>query len=194
MSISKPFHIVSMFIHSPALYRLLDLNECTGLPSLLLSLKFRLPFFQCVKNLARQGFPSSTCPIGHCCVCSPLLFGSEIHLYFVICQHTVNRGWIKWAQVGGPVAWKPKMHDDIMLNGVFSIILWYVARQLDTKTDEKIYDQSEIALCLWSSRDLRTRQNQKLHKNNNNGNFICVFECSFVNLAAYRQFTNAAWD
>ena len=39
------------------------------------------------------------------------------------------------------------MHDD-MLNGVFSIILWYVARQLDTKTDEKIYDQSEIALCL----------------------------------------------
>ena len=40
------------------------------------------------------------------------------------------------------------MHDDIMLNGIFSIILWYVARQLDTKTDEKIYDQSEIALCL----------------------------------------------
>ena len=121
MSISKPFHIVSMFIHSPALYRLLDLNECTGLPSSLLSLKFRLPFFQCVKNLARQGFPSSTCPIGRCCVCSPLLFGSEIHLYFVIRQHTVNRGWIKWAQVGGPVAWKPKMHDDIMLNGVFSL-------------------------------------------------------------------------
>ena len=136
MSISKPFHIISMFIHSLALYRLLDLNECTGLPSSLLSLKFRLPFFQCVKNLARQGFPS-TCPIGHCCVCSPLLFGSEVHLYFVIRQHTVNRGWIKWAQVGGPVAWKPKMHDDIMLNGVFSIILWLVARQLDTKPMER---------------------------------------------------------
>ena len=30
--------------------------------------------------------------------------------------------------------------------------------------------------------------------NNNNGNFICVFECTIVNLATYRQFTNAAWD
>ena len=27
-----------------------------------------------------------------------------------------------------------------------------------------------------------------------NGNFICVFECTIVNLATYRQFTNAAWD
>ena len=26
----------------------------------------------------------------------------------------------------------------------------------------------------------------------NNGNFICVFECTIVNLATYRQFTNAA--
>ena len=25
-----------------------------------------------------------------------------------------------------------------------------------------------------------------------NGNFICVFECTIVNLATYRQFTNAA--
>ena len=30
--------------------------------------------------------------------------------------------------------------------------------------------------------------------NNNYGNFICVFECTIVNLATYRQFTNAAWD
>ena len=30
--------------------------------------------------------------------------------------------------------------------------------------------------------------------NNNNGNVICVFECAIVNLATYRQFTNAAWD
>ena len=30
--------------------------------------------------------------------------------------------------------------------------------------------------------------------NDNNGNFICVFECTIVNLATYRQFTNAAWD
>ena len=28
-------------------------------------------------NLSRQGFPA-TCPTGHCCVCSPLLFASEI--------------------------------------------------------------------------------------------------------------------
>ena len=28
----------------------------------------------------------------------------------------------------------------------------------------------------------------------NNGNVICVFECTIVNLATYRQFTNAAWD
>ena len=28
----------------------------------------------------------------------------------------------------------------------------------------------------------------------NNGNFTCVFECTIVNLATYRQFTNAAWD
>ena len=30
-----------------------------------------------VLNLPRQGFPA-TCRIGHCCVCSPLLFASEI--------------------------------------------------------------------------------------------------------------------
>ena len=29
-----------------------------------------------VLNLPRQGF-SATCPIGRCCVCSPLLFASE---------------------------------------------------------------------------------------------------------------------
>ena len=29
---------------------------------------------------------------------------------------------------------------------------------------------------------------------NNNGNFFCVFECTIVNLATYRQVTNAAWD
>ena len=27
-----------------------------------------------------------------------------------------------------------------------------------------------------------------------NGNIICVFERTIVNLAIYRQFTNAAWD
>ena len=29
------------------------------------------------------------------------------------------------------------MHYDIMLNGIFSIILWYVARQLDMKPMER---------------------------------------------------------
>ena len=30
-----------------------------------------------VLNLPRQGFPA-TCPVGHCCVCNPRLFASEI--------------------------------------------------------------------------------------------------------------------
>ena len=30
-----------------------------------------------VLNLPRQGFPA-TCPVGHCCVCHPRLFASEI--------------------------------------------------------------------------------------------------------------------
>ena len=32
------------------------------------------------------------------------------------------------------------------------------------------------------------------NNSNNNGNFICVFECKIVNLCTYTQFTNAAWD
>ena len=36
--------------------------------------------------------------------------------------------------------------------------------------------------------------NDNNDNNNNNGNFICVFKCTIVNLATYRQFTNAAWD
>ena len=30
------------------------------------------------------------------------------------------------------------------------------------------------------------------NNNNNNGIFICVFECTIVNLATYTQFTNTA--
>ena len=37
-------------------------------------------------------------------------------------------------------------------------------------------------------------QEFKRWKKHNNGNFICVFVCTIVNLATYRQFTNAAWD
>ena len=36
--------------------------------------------------------------------------------------------------------------------------------------------------------------NNNNNNNNNKGNFICVFEYAIVNLATYRQFTNAAWD
>lgn len=74
--------------------------------NVLVSLKFRSLFFRCSVNLPWQGFPASS-PIGHYCVCSPLLFTSAM----VISQHTVNRGWKnepEWALVGGCVAWKPK--------------------------------------------------------------------------------------
>ena len=47
-------------------------------------------------SLPQQGFPV-TCRSGHCCVCSPLLFASDI-----LCNSpTVNREWIQLAQ--GPV-------------------------------------------------------------------------------------------
>ena len=32
------------------------------------------------------------------------------------------------------------------------------------------------------------------NNSSNDGNFICVFECTIVNLSTYTQFTNAAWD
>ena len=38
-----------------------------------------------VLNLPRQGFPAS-CPVGHCCVCNPWLFASEIILRFANVQ------------------------------------------------------------------------------------------------------------
>ena len=54
----------------------------------------------------------------------------------------------------GRVAWKPKVHDGVMLNQaslgfVYGLLLsnrWY-------QTDRKIYDESEIAVRLRSSRD-----------------------------------------
>ena len=33
---------------------------------------------------------------------------------------------------------------------------------------------------------------KRVSKLSNNGNFICVFGCTIVNLTTYRQFTNAA--
>ena len=72
-----------------------------------------------VLNLPRQGLPA-TCPVGHCCVCSPLLFASEI-----LCDSpTFNKQRMKPLD-----AWKPKVRGDVMLNGVFRNFLWLVARQ-----------------------------------------------------------------
>ena len=53
------------------------------------------------------------------------------------------------------------MHDDVMLNGVFRICL-LVARELQIPKpiERKIYDQSEIAVRLPSSRDPRATKLQ----------------------------------
>ena len=54
------------------------------------------------------------------------------------------------------------MHDEVMLNGVFSICLWLAARQLRIPNRLKICDQSEIAVRLRSSRDTRAARATKL--------------------------------
>ena len=76
-------------------------------------------------NLPREGFPA-TFPIGHCCVCSPLLFATEI----LRDSPTYSKQRMNKTLIGGRFAWKHKMHDDFMLNGVFGICLWLVARQM----------------------------------------------------------------
>ena len=76
--------------------------------------------------------------------------------YFAICQRTINRGWIKWAQVSARVAWKPKMHDDVLLNmASLGFVYGLLLGNCRYQTDRKIYDQSEIAVRLRSSRDTR---------------------------------------
>ena len=149
-SISKLFCIISMFYS-----RLLD--ECTHL------------LLRCSRwNSGRRSFSvkSSTARISsHFAESGTVVFAARCYLpqkYFAICQRTVNRRWIKWAQVGCHVVWKPKMHDDVMLNGVFRICLWLVARELQIPKpiERKIYDQSEIAVRLPSSRDPRATKLQ----------------------------------
>ena len=80
-----------------------------------------------------KGF-SATCPIGHCCVCSPPLFATEL-----LCDSPGNSPTHSKQRMnkmspgrcrGGRVAWKPEMHDDIMLNCDFKIRLRLFARQL----------------------------------------------------------------
>ena len=55
-----------------------------------------------------------------------------------------------------------------------------------------------IIALLWSRQNKHNYGNFFVSWNKkgqkNDGNFLCVFECTIVNLATYRQFTNAAWD
>ena len=51
-----------------------------------------------------------------------------------------------------------------------------------------------LKLPLKSKRKNNNNNIDNNNNNNNNGTFICVFECTIVNLAMYRQFTNAALD
>ena len=55
--------------------------------SLLLSLKFRLPFCRCLSDSPQQGFPAP-CRIRQCCVCSLLLFEQK---YLAIRQRTCSK-------------------------------------------------------------------------------------------------------
>ena len=60
------------------------------------------------------------------------------------------------------VAWKPKMHDDVHLASllfVYGLFLGHCGYQ----TDRKIYDQSEIAARLRSSRNPRVARATKLY-------------------------------
>ena len=74
----------------------------------------------------------------------------------------VNRGWIKWALVGGRVAWKPKMQ-----NGVLRICLWLVARQPVEKKDLwPKRNRTSLAILAWSARAARDKIINLLRENN----------------------------
>ena len=109
-----------------------------------------------VLNLPRQGLP--LVQLG------TVVFAARCYLpqkYFAIRQRTIKRGWIKWAKVAGRVAWKPKVHDDVMLNGVFRICLWLVARQLRIPNRQKDLwpkrNRSSLAILEWSTRCVRDK-------------------------------------
>ena len=74
-----------------------------------------------VLNFPRQGIPA-TCRIGQCCVCSPLLFASEILYDSPGVSPTYSKQRIDKIGPGrwltSSVVWKSKMHDDVRLNGV----------------------------------------------------------------------------
>ena len=57
------------------------------------------------------------------------------------------------ALVGGRVVWRAKMHDDIMLMASLAVVCGLLLGNCGCQTDRMIYDQSEIALRLRSSRN-----------------------------------------
>ena len=76
---------------------------------------------------------------------------------------------------------------------VKSLLEWDVTSySIPVTLIQAFFKKSDLA----TSTDRTDRNKIKHHLiiYNNNGNFICVFECTIVNLATYRQFTNAAWD
>ena len=88
-----------------------------------------------VSNLPWQGFPA-TCLIDHCCVCSPLLFASEILCDLPGDSPTYGKQRMnKIGPVGGRVSWKPKMLDDGILGFVYGFLLGNCGYQTDRKKD-----------------------------------------------------------
>ena len=77
-SLNKYFKVISHYFHvypySQALYGPLKLNALVFFFAALAEVQVTIHF---VLNLPLQGV-SATCPIGRCCVCSLLLFASEI--------------------------------------------------------------------------------------------------------------------
>ena len=65
---------------------------------------------------------TSTCPIGHCCVCSRCYLPQK---YFAIRQLTIayNKQRMNILKVAGRVAWKPKIHDDAHLASLLLLLL-----------------------------------------------------------------------
>ena len=104
--------------------------------------------FLSVLNLPRQGLP--LVQLG------TVVFAARGYLpqkYFAIRQRT---------KAAGRVAWKPKMHDDVHLASllfVYGLLLGNCGYQ----TDRKIYDQSEIAARLRSSRNPHAARATKLY-------------------------------
>jgi len=78
----------------------------------------------------------------------------------------------------------------------FYLIAMKMNRQILSLEETLVYVLLEKLCLFWSIQFYcEGKWNRKLITvNNNNGNFICVFESTIVNLVTYRQFTNAAWD